>query len=197
MPGPGGRHGTLHTMAMMNLALDIGPLKPDLAPLVLGLVLFFLVFALMAKMVLPRINKVLNEREQLTEGRIEEADETRAEAARVHAEYQELLAEARHEAARLRQESLEQGNAIIAELRAEGLRQREEIISAGHAVIDAERAVAEAELREQVGRLATELAGRIVGESVGEFVDRSGIVDRFMAELKAAEPSDAVEDKRG
>ncbi|MEV5507478.1 F0F1 ATP synthase subunit B [Streptomyces orinoci] len=184
-------------MAMMNLALDIGPLKPDLAPLVLGLVLFFLVFALMAKMVLPRINKVLNEREQLTEGRIEEADETRAEAARVHAEYQELLAEARHEAARLRQESLEQGNAIIAELRAEGLRQREEIISAGHAVIDAERAVAEAELREQVGRLATELAGRIVGESVGEFVDRSGIVDRFMAELKAAEPSDAVEDKRG
>ncbi|MFI9718824.1 F0F1 ATP synthase subunit B [Streptomyces sp. NPDC052396] len=184
-------------MAMMNLALDIGPLKPDLAPLVLGLVLFFLVFAVMAKGILPKINKVLDEREQATEGRFEEAEETRAEAARVHTEYQELLSEARHEAARLRQESVEQGNAIIAELRAEGQRQREEIISAGHAVIDAERAVAEAELREQVGRLATDLAGRIVGESVEEYVQRSGIVDRFMAELKASEPQDTVQDKRG
>ncbi|GHF31376.1 MULTISPECIES: F0F1 ATP synthase subunit B [Streptomyces] len=175
----------------MNFALDIGPLKPEPAPLVLGLVLFFLVFALMAKVILPRINKVLAEREQATDGRFEEAEETRAEAARVHEEYQALLAEARHEAARLRQESLEQGNAIIAELRAEGQRQREEIIAAGHAVIDAERAVAEAELREQVGVLATQLAGKVVGEPVEDFARESGIVDRFMAELRTAKAADA------
>ncbi|MEU3875419.1 MULTISPECIES: F0F1 ATP synthase subunit B [Streptomyces] len=176
----------------MTFALDVGPLKPDLAPLVLGLVLFFLVFAVMAKVILPRINKVLVEREQATEGRMDEAEETRAEAARVHAEYQELLAEARHEAARLRQESVEQGTAIIAELRAEGQRQRDEIIAAGHAVIDAERAVAEAELREQVGALATELAGRIVGESMVEYAQRSGIVDRYLEELRTAKVSDAA-----
>ncbi|MEU8583491.1 F0F1 ATP synthase subunit B [Streptomyces sp. L500] len=176
----------------MTFALDVGPLKPDLAPLVLGLVLFFLVFAVMAKAILPRINKVLVEREQATDGRMDEAEETRAEAARVHAEYQELLAEARHEAARLRQESLEQGNAIIAELRAEGQRQREEIISAGHAVIDAERAVAEAELREQVGALATELAGRIVGEPMADYARQSGVVDRYLDELRTAKASDAA-----
>ncbi|KNB52635.1 F0F1 ATP synthase subunit B [Streptomyces caatingaensis] len=184
-------------MAMMNLAIDIGPLKPDIAPLILGLVLFFLVFAVIAKGILPRINKVLAEREQSTEGRFGEAEETRSEAERVHAEYQELLAEARHEAARLRQEAVEQGNAIIAELRAEGQRQRDEIVSAGHAMIDAERAVAEAELREQVGVLATELAGKIVGESVEEYARQSGIVDRFLEELRTAQPADAVEDKRG
>ncbi|WP_344024648.1 F0F1 ATP synthase subunit B [Streptomyces luteireticuli] len=184
-------------MAMMNLAIDIGPLKPDLAPLVLGLVLFFLVFAVIAKGILPRINKVLAEREQATEGRFGEAEETRSEAERVHAEYQELLAEARHEAARLRQEAVEQGNAIIAELRAEGQRQRDEIVSAGHAMIDAERAVAEAQLREQVGVLATELAGKIVGESVEDYAQQSGIVDRFLEELRTAQPADAVEDKRG
>ncbi|MFC5723064.1 F0F1 ATP synthase subunit B [Streptomyces gamaensis] len=176
-------------MAMNSLALDVGPLKPDVAPLVLGAVLFFILFAVMAKALLPRINKVLVEREQATDGRIEEAEGTRAEAERVHAEYQELLAEARHEAARLRQEAVEQGNAIIAELRAEGQRQREEIISAGHAVIDAERAVAEAELREQVGVLATELAGRIVGEDVKEFARESGVVDRFLEEMRAGEPA--------
>ncbi|MEV5241555.1 F0F1 ATP synthase subunit B [Streptomyces cinnamoneus] len=176
----------------MTFALDVGPLKPELAPLVLGLVLFFLVLAVMAKVILPRINKVLVERENATEGRFEEAEETRAEAARVHAEYQELLAEARHEAARLRQESVEQGTAIIAELRAEGQRQREEIIAAGHAVIDAERAVAEAELREQVGALATQLAGKIVGEPMADFAQQNGVVDRFLEELRTAQPSDAA-----
>ncbi|MEX2982054.1 F0F1 ATP synthase subunit B [Streptomyces sp. C36] len=176
----------------MTFAIDVGPLKPEPAPLVLGLVLFFLVFAVMAKVILPRINKVLVEREKATDGAFEDAEETRVEAERVHAEYQALLAEARHEAARLRQESLEQGTAIIAELRAEGQRQREDIISAGHAVIDAERAVAEAELREQVGALATELAGRIVGESMADYARESGVVDRFLEELRAAQPSDAA-----
>ncbi|ARZ70633.1 F0F1 ATP synthase subunit B [Streptomyces sp. HU2014] len=183
-------------MAMNFLALDVGPLKPEPAPLVLAAVLFFLLFAVMAKVLLPRINKVLVEREKATEGRFDEAEATRAEAARVHAEYQELLAEARHEAARLRQESVEQGTAIIAELRAEGQRQREEIIAAGHAVIDAERAVAEAELREQVGVLATELAGRVVGEPVADFARDNGVVDRFLEELKTAEPSDVTGEKR-
>ncbi|MEV4438154.1 F0F1 ATP synthase subunit B [Streptomyces sp. NPDC049577] len=172
----------------MNLALDLGPLKPETQPFIVGLVLFALTFVLLAKGILPRINKVLVEREAATDGRFEEADEIRAEAARIHAEYQELLAEARHEAARLRQEAVEQGTEIIAELRAEGLRQREEIISAGHAVIDAERAVAEAELREQVGALATQLAGRIVGEPVEDFARESGVVDRFLEEMRAAEP---------
>lgn len=176
----------------MTFALDVGPLKPELAPLIVGLVLFFIVLALMAKVILPRINKVLVERESATEGRFEEADEIRAEAAQVHAEYQALLAEARHEAARLRQESVEQGTAIIAELRAEGQRQREEIVSAGHAVIDAERAVAEAELREQVGALATELAGKIVGESMADYARDSGVVDRFLEELRTAQPSQAA-----
>ncbi|MEV0264425.1 F0F1 ATP synthase subunit B [Streptomyces sp. NPDC050617] len=176
----------------MDIALDIGPLKPEPVPFVLGLVLFFLLFAVMAKVLLPRIARVLAEREKATEGRIEVAEATRAEAARVHAEYEALLAEARHEAARLRQESAEQGTALIAELRAEGQRQREEIVAAGHAVIDAERAVAEAELREQVGSLATELAGRIVGEPVDAFARESGVVERFMAELRTAQPSDAA-----
>ncbi|MEV4868663.1 F0F1 ATP synthase subunit B [Streptomyces syringium] len=180
----------------MELAIDVGPLKPEIAPLILGLALFFILFAVMAKVILPRINKVLTEREEATDGRFEEAEETRAEAARVHAEYQELLAEARHEAARLRQESVEQGTAIIAELRAEGQRQREEIIAAGHAVIDAERAVAEAELRQQVGVLATDLSGRIVGEPVTDFARESGVVDRFLEELRTAQPSDAATDKR-
>ncbi len=59
-------------------------------------------------------------------------------------------------------------------------------------MIDAERAVAEAELREQVGVLATELAGKIVGESMTDYARQSGVVDRYLEELRTAKASDAA-----
>lgn len=75
------------------------------------------------------------------------------------ADYRAQLADARHEAARLRQEAQEQGATLIAEMRAEGQRQREEIIAAGHAQIEADRKQAEQALRQDVGKLAVDLAG--------------------------------------
>jgi F-type H+-transporting ATPase subunit b len=38
-------------------------------------------------------------------------------------------------------------------------------------------------LRGQIGALAVDLAGRVVGESLAEDARRSGTVDRFLAEL--------------
>ena len=39
------------------------------------------------------------------------------------------------------------------------------------------------ELRGQIGALAVDLAGRVVGESLADDARRSGTVDRFLAEL--------------
>ncbi|MFH8371318.1 F0F1 ATP synthase subunit B [Streptomyces sp. NPDC018031] len=153
----------------MELSLEIGPLKPELADLVVAFIAFGIVYAFMAGVVLPRIARVLREREGAIEGGQQRAEETREEAERAHAEYQRLLSEARHEAARLRQESAEQGAALLAELRGEGQRQREEMLSAARAQIDADRALAEASLNQEVDALATRLAGKIVGESLEEF----------------------------
>ena len=42
-------------------------------------------------------------------------------------------------------------------------------------------------LRSEVGRLSTDLASRIVGESLHDETRQRGIVDRFLAELEAGE----------
>jgi F-type H+-transporting ATPase subunit b len=65
-------------------------------------------------------------------------------------------------------------------MRAEGQRQREEIIAAGHAQIEADRKAAARALRQDVGKLATELAGKIVGESLEDVARQSRVVDRFL-----------------
>ncbi|MDV5148395.1 F0F1 ATP synthase subunit B [Streptomyces sp. SBC-4] len=166
------------------------PLLPHLDELVIGLIAFVIVFGFLAKKLLPNINKVLDERREAIEGGIEKAESAQIEAQSVLEQYKAQLAEARHEAARLRQEATEQGTAIIQEMKAEGQRQREEIIAAGHSQIEADRKAASASLRQDVGKLATDLAGKLVGESLEDTARQSRTIDRFLDELE--EKAEAV-----
>ncbi|MER5868648.1 F0F1 ATP synthase subunit B [Streptomyces sp. NPDC002044] len=160
------------------------PLIPPIPELVIGLIAFVIVFGFLAKKLLPNINKVLDERREAIEGGIEKAEAAQTEAQSVLEQYKAQLAEARHEAARLRQDALEQGTALKEELRAEGQRQREEIIAAGHTQIEADRKAASHALRQDVGKLATDLAGKLVGESLEDHARQSRTIDRFLSELE-------------
>ncbi|MFE6777154.1 F0F1 ATP synthase subunit B [Streptomyces sp. NPDC057702] len=160
------------------------PLVPPIPELVIGLIAFAIVFFFLAKKLLPNINKVLDERRASIEGGMEKAEATQAEAQQVLDDYRAQLADARHEAARLRQEAQEQGATLIAEMRAEGQRQREEIIAAGHAQIEADRKQAALSLRQDVGKLATELAGKLVGEALEDNARQSRTIDRFLDGLE-------------
>lgn len=169
----------------MLAAEEENPLVPPIPELVIGALAFVIVFGLLAWKLLPNINKVLDERREAIEGGMEKAEAARTEADSVLEQYKAQLAEARHEAARLRSEAQEQGATLIAEMRAEGQRQREEIIAAGHAQIEADRKAAATTLRQDVGRLATELAGKLVGESLEDHARQSRTIDRFLDELDA------------
>ncbi|WP_107450605.1 F0F1 ATP synthase subunit B [Streptomyces sp. LUP30] len=160
------------------------PLIPEIPELVIGLIAFAIVFFVLGKKLLPNINKVLEERRDAIEGGIEQAEIARTEAQSVLEQYKAQLAEARHEAARMRQEAQEQGATLITEMRAEGQRQREEIVAAGHSQIEADRKAAASALRQDVGKLATELAGKLVGESLEDHARQSRVIDRFLDELE-------------
>ena len=58
--------------------------------------------------------------------------------------------------------------------------------------IEAERQAAQISLRADVGMLATELAARIVGESVTDQALQSRVIDRFLDNLEAQIEGDAV-----
>jgi F-type H+-transporting ATPase subunit b len=160
------------------------PLIPATPELIVGLICFFIVFGVLGKKLLPNIQKTLEERHDAIEGGLERAATAQAEAQQILEQYRAQLAEARHEAARLRQEATEQGATIIQEMRAEGQRQREEIIAAGHAQIEADRKAVVAALRQDVGTLATDLAGKLVGESLEDHARQSRTIDRFLDGLE-------------
>lgn len=140
---------------------------------------------MLGKVLLPRIQRTLAERTDQIDGGLRRAERAQAEANRTLALYQARLAEARHEAARLREEAREHGAAIIAEMREQGRVEMRRLTDAARARIASESEQARARLRTEMGTLAVELAGRLLGESLADEARRSRTVDRFLDELDA------------
>ena len=174
----------LHPLAA---ASSPNPLVPNWTEVIVGAIAFFIVFFAHWKVLLPRITTVLDERTEKIEGGLQKADELQAEAKRTLEQYQAQLAEARHEAARLREEAREQGAGIIAELREQAQAEARRITEAAQAQIAADRQQAFAALRAEVGTLSVQLASKIVGESLDDEARQSRVVDRFLADLEVSQ----------
>ena len=162
------------------------PLLPSWPEFIIGTILFLIVFGALAKFLLPRAQQTLAQRTEMIEGGLARSEEAQEEAKQLLDQYREQLAEARHEAARLREEAREQGAQIIAEMRDQAQVEARRITESAQAQIEAERQQALTALRTEVGNLATELASRIVGESLADQARQSRMVDRFLDELEVA-----------
>src|SRR5215472_5659828 len=161
------------------------PLLPSWPEFIIGTILFLLVFGALARFLLPRAQQTLAQRTEMIEGGLARSEEAQAEAKQLLDQYREQLAGARHEAARMREEAREQGAQIIAEMRQQAEAEARRITESAQAQIESERQQALASLRTEVGTLATELAGRIVGESLNDQALQGRMVDRFLDELEA------------
>jgi F-type H+-transporting ATPase subunit b len=155
--------------------------------MIVGLIAFGILYWLYKTKVVPRMEELYAERTAAIEGGMQQAEEAQQQAQAALEQYQAQLAEARAEAARIREEAREQGAAIVAEMRGHAQSEAARITEAAHKQIEAERQQAVVSLRSEVGRLSTDLAGRIVGESLEDEARQRGIVDRFLAELEAGD----------
>ena len=159
------------------------PLIPHWPEFIIGTVAFLIVFALLAKVLMPRISATLAERTDHIEGGLKRAEDAQEEAKQVLGQYRAQLADARHEAARLREQATEEAAQVVAQGRADGVAEGQRMIEAANAQIAADRQQAMTALRAEVGALAVELASRIVGESLADEARQSRMVDRFLADL--------------
>jgi F-type H+-transporting ATPase subunit b len=162
------------------------PLLPHTAEIVVGTIAFALLFFFLRKFAFPMFEKAFAERTAAIEGGLQRAEKAQAEAAAALTQYQAQLSDARGEASRLREEARAQGAAIIEEMRSQAQAEANRITAAAQAAIEAERQQAITSLRAEVGTLASELASRIVGESLTDEAMQRRVVDRFLSEIEAA-----------
>ena len=161
------------------------PLIPPVGEIIVGTIAFAIVFFVFAKFVAPRFEQVYRARREAIEGGMERAEAAQAEAKAALEQYRAQLAEARSEAAQIRDQARAEGQQIIEELRVQAQAESARIVARGEEQLATARQQIVNELRGQIGTLAVDLAGRVVGESLAEDVRRRGTVDRFLDELDA------------
>lgn len=166
------------------------PIIPHPGEIIVGFICFGIIVWVFTKKVVPALEKVYAERVASIEGGMEEAEKAQKEAEAALAEYKAQLAEARTEANAIREEARADAAAVASEVREKAHAEATRIVESAQRQIEAERQQAVTSLRSEVGRLATDLAGRIVGESLEDSARQSRVVDRFLAELEQAEPSE-------
>src|SRR5436190_1473933 len=130
------------------------PVLPEPTEIVVGLVAFLLLLFVLWKYAVPRFEKVYAERSERIEGGIAKAEAAQAEAQRTLEQYKSQLAEARAEAARIRDDARAEGQQILEEMRTQAQTESDRIISQGQAQLAAQRAQIVAELRADLGRQA-------------------------------------------
>ena len=163
------------------------PLLPAPPDLIWSSVIFVVLFIFFWRMILPRVQKLLDARAELIEGGIKKAENAQAEATAALEKYNEQLAEARAEAAKIRDQARQDGMKILNELKEQASTDAARITVNAQATIEAERQSALVSLRSEVGSLAIDLASGVIGQSLSDDKNAANLVDQFLADLEKSE----------
>ncbi|MDW5323401.1 F0F1 ATP synthase subunit B [Plantactinospora sp. KLBMP9567] len=160
------------------------PILPDWREIVIGSIAFAILCFMLMKFVFPRMEQTFQARVDAIEGGIKRAEAAQAEANQLLEQYRAQLAEARTDAAKIRDDARADAEGIRQDVLAKAREESDRIIAAGKDQLAAERATIVRELRTEVGTIAVDLASRIVGESLADEARRKGTVERFLADLE-------------
>ena len=141
---------TLSGMPVMSVALATeNPLLPAPLEIVMAVIFALLLTVVIAKFVVPRFEATYAERTAAIQGGIEKAEKAQEAAEAALAQYNEQLAEARTEAARIREDAKTQGTQILAELREQAQAEAARIKASAEAQLEAERSQIMVQLRKR------------------------------------------------
>jgi F-type H+-transporting ATPase subunit b len=163
------------------------PLLPAVADLVWSAVVFVVILFFFMWKILPNMKKMLDARAAAIEGNIAKADEAQREAEEALAQYTAQLADARSEAGAIRDSARADGKKIVDEAKDAASAEAARITATAHAQIEAERQSALVSLRTEVGSLALDLAGQVIGEALNDDKKSKALVDRFLTDLDKSE----------
>ncbi len=172
-------------------------LIPSIPDLVWGTIAFVIVLVVIWRLVLPNVTRALDARAEAIEGGLKKAEEAQAGAQKALEQYNAQLAEARAEAGQIREQAREDAKKIRAELVEQAQADAARIVANAQTQIEAERSSALTSLRTEVGSLALGLASSVIGESLNDDKRSTAIVDRFLADLEAADTAAAQGGRTG
>lgn len=177
-------------MPAMALAVEehgevkaISGFNEGVASAVTALVVFAIVFAVLAVKVWPMVSKGLKDREDKIRNSIEEAELAQQQAKQALEQYERNLAQARAEAQKMLDDAKTQQQAIAAELKLKAEGELNAMREKAKRDIEVAKRAAVAEVHEHATELATRMASKILQREIST-QDQSRLMSESLSELQ-------------
>ena len=146
---------------------------------------FLIVVFLLARYILPPINRIMAERQATIRQALADAEEAKQRAAEAETEYKRVVGEARTQARAVVEEANKMAEQVRAERRQQAEQEYERIVNSAYADIEAQARRASEELRQQTADLAIAVAEKVLGEGIDRRA-QSSLIDRTIDEVTQA-----------
>ena len=169
-----------------------------MAELIAELLAFAVILFVLWRYVVPPVGKITRDQQETVRKQVEAAKVARVRLGSAAQKYQEALAEARTEAAKIRDQARADAQRIVEEMREHAQHEVERIRQRGQAELESLRLAVIRELRTRIGTMTVTMATELVTGHLADEAKRSTTVDRFLDELEAmAAPESPVPAGRG
>lgn len=149
--------------------------------LIASVINFFLLAWLLQRVLYKPVQNLLQERQKTIEEKLAAAAERERRAASKEEEYEQHLAESKKEAQKVLKSATQQGEALKQEILAKAKKQAAEIIAQAQRQAQEEQAQLWQHFRGEVGKVAIELAEKVVGELDEEHYQK--LMDNIISQL--------------
>ena len=162
-------------------------LTPDFGLLFWMVVIFGIVFFILAKFGFPVITKAVQDRSDHIADSLKAADEAQAKLANMAKEQAKMIEETRLEQSRILKEASESREKIIAQAKEDAAAEAAKLLDHAKVEIAAERESAIRDIRRQVAMISVEVAEKIVRKDLEEGDGQLALLDRLVDEAEQAQ----------
>ena len=161
-------------------------ITPDGGLLFWMVLIFGIVFFILAKWGFPIISSSVESRSGRIADSLRKADEIEAKEAAIGAEREQMLADARKEQDAILKQASAARDEILAKAKEDAAEETAKMIAHARTRIEAERVTAEAELRRQVALLSVEVAEKVLRERLSSEKEQKALIDKLLDEASKA-----------
>ena len=162
-------------------------ITPDFGLLFWMVVIFGLVFFLLAKFGFPVITDMVDKRSAKIAQSLKDADEIQARMASWKVEQKQMLEEARREQAAILREAAETKSKIVADTKAQARAEAEKILSEAKVQIEAEKESALRDVRREVALLSVQVAEKVLRHELSDEGNQRAFIDELVDEASKAQ----------
>ena len=146
-------------------------------------VIFLLFFLILKKFAWKPILNAVKARDEMIKGSLASAEKARKEMAKLQSDNEAILKKAREEREGILKEARDVRDKLIAEAKGKASEEADKLVEKARAGIEREKAIALADIREQVANLSIEIASKLLGKQLKKTGEQEKLIDNYLKEV--------------